>query len=956
MATKYSIDLSRLKSAGVYLAEYDNTAQAPVANIDSLRLLVGFNKKGPFNRPVFLNSEADRVKVLGDIDTKLERKGCFFNRMAQTLLTSSPILALNLLSVDESVEGPDQVNWAAMSVAAGDPNPEVRGTTNTGKWVEFDTDGKPIENVGKTPYATLFDRSKFWIPSDDNLMAVAAKDLGTVDVTTFEHTNFLNFGNIGTEEISILVFKPENLIGFDVTCRDWYGSEDAIPFGFMRPSDFIADYFIQVLAVKGNWTDYKNLAVDPVWGEFFEPSGIRKNKVNDFIGMDGISLLGSWVGAIIPNFQDKMGNNQYIVPMINDDSTVTGLLAAFNQDAAAILRYDYNGEEYNNEPGQGCWYYDLDESGEMDSSLGESESNHRTFYVDMVGHEFAEGYEVEVPKTTTDASGNVVIEEDEEGNTIYTKETRYGIKMLSYNKNVDSSLDLLVEASSVEYLFNAGTDSDGNAPIESNVFSAFIITNRDEADKIAKGDLVQNIAFGDPIAACQYQLIPGLTRVTKKVFVPVTVDGALPEVDAAEAEATGKWYVSAEATGKFSYKGKVYNYSGEVIYDAKFGTCGFYLYNTIDGIKISEGVAIKQYAIGSPEVSSTLNFIPMRGLSLGARHMPGYDAEGNIDAEGGVEKIYKVLEDEGISRGLCNPEMVNFRYVVDSMGYGLNTMMGGKVYLSRLAKKKGKTTAILNLPSMRQFTTSTNPYFCDTFVNGVDIKPAFDTKYIPLGGNDELYSSRGFSLPDEDNGAKFTAVFGPYLKYSVNGRTIMVPPAADVANVLVRKFQGGDPYMICANLNGILSNQNLNGLEYMLDNTDRDYLEPFGVNAIISRRGNVMIYGNQTTYQTLKSDFNKLHVRENLNTLEIEVENVLHNYVFQYNNAITRAAVVTNITPILEAMLQSGAIEEYVIQCDAENNTEEIISQDILIVDISVVMARGCEKILTRITLNRKKD
>ena len=377
---------------------------------------------------------------------------------------------------------------------------------------------------------------------------------------------------------------------------------------------------------------------------------------------------------------------------------------------------------------------------------------------------------------------------------------------------------------------------------------------------------------------------------------------------------------------------------------------------TIDGIKISEGVAIKQYAISSPEVSSTLNFIPMRGLSLGARHMPGYDADGNIDAEGGVEKIYKVLEDEGISRGLCNPEMVNFRYVVDSMGYGLNTMMGGKVYLSRLAKKKGKTTAILNLPSMRQFTTSTNPYFCDTFVNGVDIKPAFDTKYIPLGGNDELYSSRGFSLPDEDNGGKFTAVFGPYLKYSVNGRTVMVPPAADVANVLVRKFQGGDPYMICANLNGILSNQHLNGLEYMLDNTDRDYLEPFGVNSIISRRGNIMIYGNQTTYQTLKSDFNKLHVRENLNTLEIEVENVLHNYVFQYNNAITRAAVVTNITPILEAMLQSGAIEEYVIQCDAENNTEEIIFQDILIVDISVVMARGCEKILTRITLNRKKD
>lgn len=953
MATKYSIDLSQLRSAGVFVREYDATMSPIVADINSLRLLVGFNKKGPFNVPVFLNSDADRIKVFGDIDTKLERKGAFFNRMAQTLLTSSPILALNLLSVDESVQGPDQVNYGAMSCAAGVPNPEVRGTTNTGKWVEFDTDGKPIENIGKTPYASLFDRSKFWTPSDDNLMAVVAKDLGTVDVTTFEHTNFLNFANIGTEEMSILVFKPENISGFDITCKDWYGSEDEIPYGFMRPTDYISDYFIQVLAVKGNWTDYKNLSVDPTWSEFFDASGIKKTKVNDFIGADGISLLGSWIGTIIPDFKDKMGSNQYIIPKINNNTQVTGLLAAFNEDAAMVLRYDYNGEEYNNTPGEGCWFLDLDESGEMDTSLGESPINTKTYLIDMLGHEFADGYEVQVPKTTTDASGNTTPVLDASGNQVYETQTRYGVQMLSYNKAVQSPDDLFVDSSNAEYFFNVGQDESGNAPIEDNVYSAFVITDRDEANKISKGDLVRNIAFGDNVAACTYQVIPGLTRITKKIFMPVIVEGELPEVDPAEAASTGKWYVTANVTGKFTYKGKTYTYTGPAIYDAKFGTCGFYLYTSIDGVKIEQGHIIKQYAITDPEVSSTMNFIPMRGLNISARHLPGYDAEGNIDAEGGVEKIYKVLSEEGMQRGLCNPEMVDFRYIVDSMGYGLNTMLGGKVYLSRLAKAKGKCTAILNLPSIKQFTTSTDPYFCDTFTNGVDIKPAFNTKYIPLGGNDELYSTRGFSLPDEDNGAKFTAVFGPYLRYSVAGKSILVPPAADVANVLVRKFQGGDPYMICANLNGLLSNQYLNGLEYQFDQTDRDYLEPMGVNAIINHRGNTMIYANQTTYQVVRSDFNKLHVRENLNTLEIEVENVLHNYTFQYNNPITRAAVVTNVSPILEAMLNSGAIEDYDIKCDAENNPEEIIVQDILIIDISVVMNHGMEKILNRITLNR---
>lgn len=953
MATKYAIDLSKLKAAGVYTIEYDNTISATTADVNSLRLLVGFNKKGPFNVPVYLNSESDRAKVFGDIDTKLERKGSFFNRMASTLLTSSPILALNLLKVDETVSGPDQINYAAMSCNAGTPNPEVRGTTSSGKWIEFDTTGKPIENVGKTPYASVFDRSKFWKASEDNLMAIAAKDLATVDTTTFEHTNFLNFANVGTEEISVLAFKPENLTGFDITVKEWYGGdENSIPFGFMRPSDYISDYFVQVIAVKGNWTDYKNLSVDPTWSQFFDASGIKKSKVNDFISADGITLLGSWQGCIIPDFKDKMGNNKFIIPMINNNYQVTGLFAAFNEDAAAILKYDYDGESYDNSTGEGCWFLDLDESGELDTSIGETSAS-KGFFVDMVGHDFYKGYTASKAKTTTDAAGNVVPVTDASGNVVYEDVSAYGVKMLSYNKDVSTAADLQVTVSHCNYFHDVSTG--GAEPVDGSIFSLFYITDRAEADKLSKGDLVQNIAFDDTTVACTYHLIPGLTRITKKVFVPVVAsDVSLSSAEQTEAAKTNVWYATkTTSAGKFTYKGTTYNYSGEVIFDEKFGTCGFYLLTAIDGVKIAKSSLVKQYAISDSIVSTDLNFIPMKGLSINATHLPGYDASGNIDAEAGVEKIYSVLAEDGMLRGLCNPEMVDFRYIVDSMGYGLNTELGGKVYLARLAKTKGKCTALLNLPSMKQFATSTNPYFCDTFVNGVDIKPAFNTKYIPLGGNDELYSSRGFNLPSEDDGAKFAAAFSPYLTYSVSGKTVSVPPAADVANVFIRKFQGGDPYMMCANLNGILSNQYLTGLEYLFDQTDREALEPMGVNPIISRRGTIMIYGNQTCYQTVKSDFNKLHVRENLNTVEIEVEAILHNYNFEYNNAITRAAVVTNITPIFEAMITSGALDDYSLQCNEKNNTEDIIRQDLMILDIELEFNHAMEKIVQRITLTR---
>lgn len=434
----------------------------------------------------------------------------------------------------------------------------------------------------------------------------------------------------------------------------------------------------------------------------------------------------------------------------------------------------------------------------------------------------------------------------------------------------------------------------------------------------------------------KYNLIPGITRVITKVFVNV------------------------DSRNEFYYKSKKYRLNVEWIKNAmlietKSGKRGFYLFTTLDPVYISHtGFITRQIPISNDIISHSLKFIPLKGLHISAKHRPGFDENGKIDIEGGIEKIYSMLEEDGIHRGLCNPNMVDYRYIVDSMSYGLANELGGKVYLSRLAQDRMKTTALLNLPSKRQFELSTNPCFCDTYDQGIYTKPAFDTKYIPEGGNSDLYNSFTFSLPTEDDGSKFAAAFWPHLTYTVNGRSITVPPAADVCDVLIRKFQGGDPYVIAANRNGIIRNNYVSGIEFMADTTDREYLEPFGVNTIIQEGNNILIYGNQTCYQDTKSDFNKLHVRENLNTLEIACESVLKSYNFLYNTAAVRASIVTAVTPILETMKLSGAIDSYNLICDESNNTPEIIEQDFGILDIEVVCNHGLEKICQRITLNRR--
>ena len=1236
---KINIDLSQLKAAGIYTIELDNT-QREITNPTSLRLLPGFNNRGPFNRPVFLQYESERQQVFGDIDNKLEQKGCYFNRMAQTMLKNGPVLALNLLKVDESVDGPDQVNYTTMSLDSNKPNPRVASAgkkygeydyqVNTIDGILYDISvGDVIPYVGKTPYSSLFDRSRFWIPSKHNLQAVAANGLTTNDEGTFEHTNLLNFANTGTDEISILVYKPEGIKGYDITAKEWWGGDENIPYGWIRPSDYISDYFIRVVAVKGNWTNYPVLSNDPIWHKYFDKNGVIKNKIGQFCSAEGITFIGSWTGTIIPGFVDKQGNYLYIEDKVNAVTERTGLLMSINEDAFQVISYDKNGVdvETGEQTGKGTWVYDFDANHQAESELGEGAIEESGYLIDMVGHNLQNGiyhtnyylslahpgqdssvityplswfiktnakdkpysagsgneifslmfngrdtfdnttddiketaklrvlysanddtyqtfykayvvidgstnkpikgngeiagvkywyiiqdadsadlsmtgatiagkeafaqknkdisYNIkdkalqqnsdtqytindilsdvekeridllklrEVPvvkdtndifmyedvsvyygtyaqlipaETTTDSStvrlfsvtgglkvnsyatvqdigiitehtmlnalkytdasiksseatNNIESENgykfifdgdeyfvDDDFTCIYKKaESKtpdyYGVNFLSYNylsENIGEAISDVYHAyyfngfvneaelnesvklqdSSVYSIITDESDKDQERPVSENNLNMFFITNEVEASLISVGDYVNNIAFYNNIGEAEkYNVIPGITRIINKIFVNV------------------------DAKSEFYYKGKKYHINvaalknGQLI-ETKTGKRGFYLFTALEPVYISKSHFLtRQIPISSDIISHNLKFIPLKGLHISAKHRPGFDEYGKVDIEAGIEKIYSMLQEDGIHRGLCNPNMVDYRYIVDSMSYGLNMELGGKVYLSKLALDRGKTTALLNLPSKRQFELSQNPCFCETYEQGVYTKPPFDTKYIPMGGNSDLYNTKQFSLPTEDDGSKFSAAFWPHLRYTVNGRNIIVPPAADVCDVLIHKFNGGDPYVIAANRNGIIRNNDVTGVEFMADITDREYLEPFGVNTIIQERNEVLIYGNQTCYQDTKSDFNKLHVRENLNTLEIACESVLKQYNFLYNTPPVRASIVTALTPILEAMKLSQAIEKYEIICDESNNTPEIIDNDMGVVDIAVVMNKGLEKIVQRITLNRR--
>ena len=92
--------LAQIKSSGIYRFVWDKSEIAGVP-AETLRLVVGYSEKGPFNTPVYITSATEFKSVYGDISKKLEKRGIFFHRLALQCLEKSPIIVLNLKKFKE---------------------------------------------------------------------------------------------------------------------------------------------------------------------------------------------------------------------------------------------------------------------------------------------------------------------------------------------------------------------------------------------------------------------------------------------------------------------------------------------------------------------------------------------------------------------------------------------------------------------------------------------------------------------------------------------------------------------------------------------------------------------------------------------------------------------------------------------------------------------------------------
>ena len=359
--SELKINFSDYKSSGVYFIEVDNSIIQASSSFTA-RLAVGFCDQGPFNRPIYISSTADCDDLIGKINRKLERKGCFTNRAARNMVTRAPLYLMNLLPVNTST-GDDNLDKVGLNALS----------------FNMMANNVPAEGL----FAEMFDRSKFWI-ADENAMMQSIYRNAVPDGSTSGDaliSPIFGVGNCGTKDISLIVRQAEDLAGYNVTFREWYGGEDQIPYKWINPDDYVRDYFVQVIAIKGNWdkSQYETYAADPVWSAYFTKEGLKKDKLGKFLRLDAVTVLGNWTGCIIPNFYDKQNKNRSIDYMINRTSNITGLMFGMNMTALDALAFGEN----PGEPGKFGYFLDFDGTGEWTEA-----SQKAPYAVDLVGHTY----------------------------------------------------------------------------------------------------------------------------------------------------------------------------------------------------------------------------------------------------------------------------------------------------------------------------------------------------------------------------------------------------------------------------------------------------------------------------------------------------------------------------------------------------------------------------------------
>lgn len=343
--------LANIKSSGFYRFVWDKSIIQP-QQAETLRILVGYSEKGPFNTPVYLETPADLISTYGNISKKMERKGIFFHRSCIQALSSGPILALNLKPFTT-----EQVSVLKYNPA------NVYGIS-------------PDLSIMKTDVKNAYDTNRFWYIDSEKLPQRVNSDKYVTIITTDNKDQSCS--------LFIRKYVPKS---YDLTIRQWFANESSeeMPSYLEAIQDNkLSEYFAEIYVFKGKFT--KELCGEGgALSKYFDVAGDEitiKSSLENIYGeqVDALEQLSNnsssnfiakYQGCVIPYFKDANGSYNSLDIIFNADNYKHKLLMKLDESI-------------------------LEDSDDINSIIACTETVGKQYYeLHVIGKEYVESDEIE---------------------------------------------------------------------------------------------------------------------------------------------------------------------------------------------------------------------------------------------------------------------------------------------------------------------------------------------------------------------------------------------------------------------------------------------------------------------------------------------------------------------------------------------------------------------------------
>ena len=311
--------LAKIKSAGIYRFVFDDST-VTTQEAETLRIVVGYSEKGPFNTPVYVDNTADFITIFGNISKRLERRGVYFHRMALQALQAGPILALNLKPF-ESDTGKDTVETVVKLSAA-----------SLDDFIKLDT-------TQHTPIRKLYNTNRFWYLDENKLV---------------DSTNYIQMAATDIKDKSCTIFvRKYTPDSYNLTIRDWYAnntSEEMPEYLEGVLDKKLNDFFVEIFAFRGEFTE--EIAKSDALEGYFTVS--EDNKVTlksdytnsysdntdaliDLANDPNSNFVGRYQGCTIPYFKDANGRYISLDIVFNKDNYVHNMMMKFSEEVLSSV-------------------------------------------------------------------------------------------------------------------------------------------------------------------------------------------------------------------------------------------------------------------------------------------------------------------------------------------------------------------------------------------------------------------------------------------------------------------------------------------------------------------------------------------------------------------------------------------------------------------------------------------